>query len=57
MKLRAFGAECRGKLLGVNAAHQGFFAEVVALLSGEMPAPGEKCINCEYFDKRKGMGI
>jgi hypothetical protein len=57
VKLRAFGAECIGKLLGVNTTYEGFIAEVVTLLSGEMPAAGEKCNNCEYFDKRQTLSI
>ena len=33
----------------------GFIAEVVTLLSGEMPAAGENCNNCDYFDKRNQL--
>jgi len=36
---------------------EGFIAEVVTLLSGEMPVASEKCNNCEYFDKRNGLSI
>ena len=36
---------------------EGFISEVVTLLSGEMPAVGEKCSNCEYFDKRQSLSI
>jgi hypothetical protein len=35
---------------------EGFIAEVVTLLSGDMPAAGEKCNNCEYFDIRNNLG-
>jgi hypothetical protein len=36
---------------------EGFISEVVTLLSGEMPAAGEKCSNCEYFGKRQNLEI
>jgi hypothetical protein len=36
---------------------ESFIAEVVTLISGDMPAVGEKCNNCEYFDKRNGLSI
>jgi hypothetical protein len=32
---------------------ESFISEVVTLLSGEMPSAGEKCNNCEYFDRRQ----
>ena len=57
MKSRAFGAEREGDRLGLIAKFEEFIAEVVTLLSGEMPAAGEKCNNCEYFDKRQTLSI
>jgi hypothetical protein len=36
---------------------EGFIAEVVTLLSGELPPAFEKCNNCEYFDKRNALGV
>ena len=57
MKTRAFGVERKGDRLGLIAKFEEFIAEVVTLLSGEMPAAGEKCNNCEYFDKRQNLEI
>ena len=36
---------------------ESFIAEVVTLLSGDIPAAGEKCSNCEYFDKRQDLSV
>ena len=57
MKSRAFGAEREGDRLGLIAKFEEFIAEVVTLLSGDMPVAGEKCNNCGYFDKRQTLSI
>jgi hypothetical protein len=36
---------------------ESFIAEVVTLLSGDMPVTGEKCNNCEYFHKRSSLDL
>jgi hypothetical protein len=36
---------------------ESFIAEVITLLSGDLPAAGEKCNNCEYFENRQNLQV